>query len=450
MLKKTAAPKLLSTFTFVYFCLLVYASLMPYDFTTDIPYHKILIQALNHWPINPQGRISGSDVVSNLILYIPLGYLIASRNSFTAAAWLKPCVIAILFCMGTSLMVELAQAATLSRTASITDWILNSISGAIGSFSGAKYGKHLWTKYSFWISQRWQQQPLDILTLALFALLIADSLAPFLPTLLLSQVWRSVKASHFNLIEGYLQHPWHWWFFTRSLIYMILTILIANWYHPEKRRLNWLNASLICIFLAITLEIGKLFIISRTMNLANITTSFSGILLAVIILNMRTVKLNKKRKLELGVLIIIVYVLYLAWTPFNFHWDIDQFRQKIPSTIQLLPFYHYAMGATLEHVRLFIQSIFLQGALIYFLRLRYEYFDNYRFKVPLAILIVGILGVLQEGGQLFLSTRTPSMTDIYCFMMGGGIGAMLPLFGKNISLQQTVPDRFSHDDIKGR
>jgi hypothetical protein len=46
--EKTAAPKLLSTFTFIYFCLLVYASLMPYDFTTDIPYHKILIQALNH------------------------------------------------------------------------------------------------------------------------------------------------------------------------------------------------------------------------------------------------------------------------------------------------------------------------------------------------------------------------------------------------------------------
>ena len=57
--------KLLNILALLYGLLLIYASLMPFNFATGPDAIQNLDRIWSYWPINPEARISGSDVVSN-------------------------------------------------------------------------------------------------------------------------------------------------------------------------------------------------------------------------------------------------------------------------------------------------------------------------------------------------------------------------------------------------
>ncbi len=438
MLQPVPAQKHLTAITLVYGGLLLYASLMPYDFTATLNLQQLWHSAWNHWPFTLQARISGSDLLSNLLLYIPLGFLLATRSCCGYASRFRSFSLAILVCCLLSFGIELLQGLTVSRTISASDWLLNSISGLLGAAAGARYGATLWTDAGLWVVRRWQKHPLDILTLALTGLLAADNLAPFTPTIQRSQVWRSIKGSHFTLLEGFALHPWHWWLVTKLMLYALLTLLFASWNGAKGHELKWPRAILLALFLAFSLEIAKLLIASRNFNIANLACSTAGATLAVLLGPALMERLSYRRKLTLALFVLGGYLLYHAWTPFNFIWNPALLRQQLPSPIELLPFYHYAMGARLDHIRLFIQDIGLAGGFIYLLRLRCNWFETSRFKLPLAMTAAFILGIMQEGGQLFLPSRTSAMSDIYCFLIGGSLAAILnrpPIFKQHMNSQ---------------
>lgn len=112
-------------------------------------------------------------------------------------------------------------------------------------------------------------------------------------------------------------------------------------------------------------------------------------------------KISTRKKLEVAICFLFLYLFYLAWFPFNFAWDYERVQNLFASPIRLLPLYDYAMGATLNHARLFIQSLFLLGALVYILRVRYGWFENPGTGIWFAAIFCGILGILQEGGSFF-------------------------------------------------
>lgn len=427
MVKALSSCKPLTVLILLYGGLLFYASLMPYDFTAGVDYHRLFqVKLWDYWPFNMRARTSGSDFVSNLVLYIPLGFLLSTRFRCACISRFRSCVLSLLICSGLSLGVEILQGLTISRIPSATDWLLNSISGLLGATVGVTHGQVLWEKTISWLHRRWQNHPLDILTLVYIALLTADALSPFLPTILLSQVSRNLKHSHFNVIEGLAQHPWHWWLITQIMVYMILTCLLATWGATEIRHRAWGRAMFWATIVSLGLELSKLMIVSRFINLANVFTAISGVGLVTLLGPVLTYRLGQRQKLDLAILALLVYEFYLAWTPFNFTWDTKLLHQKLPSIIELLPFYHYAMGGSLNHVRLFVQGIVLQGILIYLVRIRFFWLAPCQSRLVLMVAFAGLLGFLQEGGQMLLPSRTPSMTDVYCFMIGAAGGAWLP------------------------
>jgi VanZ family protein len=429
--------RILGILAFGYFILLVYASLMPYDFHTGIDFQWHINQALHAWPVNPYARVSGSDILSNLILYIPLGALFATYFSAKKYARWKTFSASLLICIATSFSIETVQLFSTLRTASITDLMMNSISGTIGAAAGTLCGFPLWQNISASLELRRQSNPIDILTLLFTGLLVADALSPYLPTLLLSEVWHSIKTSYFNPIAGFAQHPWHWWLVTHVMVYIIFTWMVSQWQMREDSKAGVLHAGLFCSLFTIIIECSKIFITSRVVNTANIIANSGGILLAVIILHLWRHPASSKTRLVLGITALSIYILYIGWTPFNFAYSAEAFAANLPHGVEFLPFYHYAMGASLNHVRLFIQTIIFSAALIYFVRLLLKHTGYSRSHIVLAILISGGIGLLQEGGQLFLPSRTPSMTDIYCYMLGGLLASRIPL----------VEDRKAKHDI---
>lgn len=420
-------PKILNVLTVGYLLLLIYASLIPYDFTTNIDLHWQINQALHSWPVNPYARVSGSDILSNLILYIPLGALLATHFSLKQKTKRISFTAALFICIATSFSVETMQIFSPMRTASITDLLMNSISGAVGACAGTLCGITLWQLINRNLHLRRRNNPIDILTLLFAILLAADALSPYLPTLLLSQVWRSIKASHFDPIIGFAQHPWHWWVVTHIMVYMVFTLMISQWQVRGDTKAGSINAGVFCALFAIILECGKIFIASRVMNSGNILANLCGILLAMLLLHFWSYPLSRTIRLSLSILGLTVYILYIAWIPFNFTYSAEILTKNLPHGVEFLPFYHYAMGASLNHVRLFVQTIILSTALVYFVRMLFQHSERHWFHISVALLIGGVMGILQEGGQLFLPSRTSSMTDVYCYMLGGLLATRIPL-----------------------
>jgi len=405
--------------------MLVYASLMPFDFAFGEHIGQQFNRFWNHWPISPMARVSGSDVVSNLVLYVPLGWIITVRCLLSRVSVYLSLMIAALACSTVSACVELVQLTSFFRISSAADWLLNTISGCAGAAVGAICGKELWIGGMRWLRTCWNTRPIDIATLMLMGLLAADALAPYIPSILLKQVWHSLKNSHFDIGEGLALHPWHWWVITRGLVYAVLTMLFAAWGGRKSGQRRWISSAIVAAVFALGMELVKPMIVSRSINIANVLTSWSGCFAAVLVGSLSAGRFSTHRKLDMVIAALLMYVFYLAWTPLNFVLDPEMLHKKLPSPIQLLPFYHYAMGAKLNHVRLFVQSVFLQGILVYLLRVRFGWFENVHTKIALAAISTGVLGLLLEGGQFFLPFRTPSMTDIYCFALGGAMGAWI-------------------------
>lgn len=417
----------------LYSGLLVYASLMPFRFTDPINLSTLFSDGFwAQWPFDPSARVSGSDIVSNLALYMPLGLLLTTGMTLRfPSSKLSAVFFAVLLCAVLSLSIETCQSAIGFRTPSISDWLLNTISGLIGATIGTTVGSKYYYNAIGWARKRWENSPIDFLTLLVLILVIAEALSPFLPTIKLSQVWKSIKNSHFNIIDGFALHPWHWWLVLKVLTYNILSFLIAVWNKTDLTRRRLLKAATYVTILAVFLEITKLMLATRHINIANPLAAGAGAFL-ILLTGIHTKQLSTKNSLKyLSITFVITYLLYLGWSPFNFDFAMHGITEKLPTKlVEFLPFYHYAMGATLEHVRLFIQNVLLVGILVYLLRLCIPRFDRSPFKLHITILLCILLGIIQEGGQLFLPGRTPSLTDIYCFMIGGYVGCKAPLYNQ--------------------
>lgn len=417
--------KLLTTLGFLYAFLLIYASLMPFDFTSDFNIERQTHRFWSYWPFTPSARISGSDVLSNLVLYVPLGWFVAVRCRMSRLSVILSFTISMLVCSTISVCMEFLQFFTLSRISSASDLLLNTISGGAGTIAGIFCGRKIWERGIHWLENRWQTRPVDIATLFLMGMLMADSLVPFIPTILLKQAWRNLKRSNFDVFDGLSLHPWHWWIMTRIIVYAVLTMLLAIWGKQKPGLKEWIRAAFFVGCFAIGLEAMKLMIVSRTINSANVLTSLMGCLAAIVIGCLFAGRIGTLRKLELTITFLVMYVIYLAWTPFNFTYDYARIQKMLPTPVQMLPLYHYAMGAKMNHIRLFLQSVFLQGLLIYLLRIRFGWFKKRFSGIIYAALLSGLFAFFLESGQFFLPSRVPSMTDIYCFSLGGGLGAMI-------------------------
>ncbi|WP_083927976.1 VanZ family protein [Desulfobacter curvatus] len=425
---------LLSVLGAGYAILLIYASLMPFDFSFESSWSGQYRLFWSYWPFNPGARISGSDVLSNLVLYTPLGWMITVRLRLSNFNSFFSLIASSIICFLISFSIEMLQIFTISRVASGSDWLLNTISGTAGSCLGLVAGKKVWISGINWLKNSWQRKPVVIAALILAGLMAADALSPFMPTILLTQVGRNFKRSLFSLDLGFAAHPWHWWVIKVGLVYGCLTLLFSSCLENKFRFLRLAQAFFVVSLFCLSLEVGKLFIVSRFFNAANVISGWLGCIGGLGI-GLLSGKRKNIEKLNWGIALILLYIFYLAWFPFDFNWRIELIPARLPSVLKLLPLYDYAMGATLNHARLFVQSIFLTAILVYLLKIRFGWFKQAGYGMWTAAFFCAVLGILQEGGQLFLASRYPSATDIYCFAAGGCLGAVVRLCPKNVEMR---------------
>ncbi len=425
-------PRLLSILCVTYILLILYASIMPFDFSADpedVTGHYR--RAWQFWPFGSEVRAGGTDLMINFALYVPLGFLVAARGrGRRGAAYLPAFVCAVLAAAATSAVAESLQLLSMRRIAGAHDLLMNTIGGAAGGLLGVAFGRSA----SVWLRRRlrlrWARGPVSSLGLLLLLLLAADAVSPFRPALDYTAVARSAGESHWVLSEGLALHPWHRWLVQRGIVYAILAGLLAVSSASDPRPRPF-RGCVLAIAFAAGAELSKLFIISRQVNVANVAVSACAAVAGSLLCWAMAGRLSTRAKASLAIAALAGYLAYLGWTPFTFVWDPAAMAAKMPRGALWLPLSHYALSGRPNDVRLFVRTLTLLAALTCASRLRWGWLNRgSRWSRALkAAPLAAALGLILELGQFPIPRRVPSVTDVFCFALGAAIGAMIPLAG---------------------
>lgn len=136
-------------------------------------------------------RPSRGDLVANLILYAPLGALLA--RLFLGASRAVAALLAIVAGTALSLAIETLQAFAPDRTSSLVDVALNATSTALGAFAVLVWLRT--TDAASGIARvraRWLREPLDAVAVTVLLTSGAAHTAPFVPHADLQTAWQAL------------------------------------------------------------------------------------------------------------------------------------------------------------------------------------------------------------------------------------------------------------------
>lgn len=128
----------LDFFIYFYILFIIYTTIVPFNFIDSLSALQHNISRIDWIPFLGGYRMaSRSDVIANVLFFLPLGILLALKKiltfyrSFSFTDWIR------IFLSGffISLLVELMQLFTYDRYTSVTDVVTNSIGTLLGAFS---------------------------------------------------------------------------------------------------------------------------------------------------------------------------------------------------------------------------------------------------------------------------------------------------------------------------
>ena len=189
-------------FLSLYIIFIVYGSLFPLT-EWRTPPHGLL----QTWQMALHGHLSRSDLLTNLLVYIPLGFLFSSAVPARLGAFLR-LFVTISFGFLLSISMEYIQLFLPARTSSPVDLLLNTLSTFIGAFASVCMGNEssLGRRLRLWRDTYVQPGAGADIGLAIIAVWGATQLAPFVPSLDvgdlkngLKPIWQTVHdMSRFN------------------------------------------------------------------------------------------------------------------------------------------------------------------------------------------------------------------------------------------------------------
>ena len=405
--------------------LLIYSSLMPYDLQWQGDLARQNFDRALGVGATPRHPVSTLDLVSNVLAYMPLGFLAAiAWRAGRRGGRLGAVIAAGALGLVISLSVETLQLLSPSRVADVHDVAMNVLGSAAGGLIGVAVGGRVWARIQAALHRWAVDRPAALAAAILMLVLVADATFPWRPTLDVSEVWRNVKASVVSISDGLGAHPWHHWIARKIAVYAALSALVAA--ELSRGTARRLRAIGLTILFAATIEGMKIGFTGRVFNLANILTAAAGAsvgaALSALLAGLRPID-----QLRLAGRAILCYAAYAAWQPFRFEPTGSAMAEKMPSGTEWLPLYHYAMGGRPADVYNAAAWLILAAAWMFVTRLasRKAWPDARPRGLVSACVWAGVIGLMLEAGQFMISGRTPSTTDVVIFALGGLLGAHL-------------------------
>jgi len=210
-------------------CLFIlYGSFIPFRFSDDPEFVRSQF-ARFFTPPYDHGvrRFSLPDVVSNILLFIPFGFLWvgAEFSPRTQSRFWRVAFTGGVLGLLSGLMIESGEMFSPGRTASILDALCNGIGSATGAAVGFILFQAFRGSFGLVLLQLLRQRPSLVLLALLLLASVADAYYPFDVTLDVSTVWHNVKNTRLIPFVGGMRRFWLDLLVEKTLLFAVIGYL---------------------------------------------------------------------------------------------------------------------------------------------------------------------------------------------------------------------------------
>lgn len=346
--------------------LILYGSLYPFQFHSSVPFSSLLhlfqATALEH--------LQRGDLISNILLYLPLGFFTARAIRRGSPA--LRVIVVTLFASVLAVSIELTQYFDAARGPSLIDAFGNTIGALLGAVAGASL-RHV----SF--------------AMLLLAAWIGDRLLPFVPSFDLHKYAAALKplfvAPQFDALSAFTYLAF--WLAAAALIEAIAGI-------EHSRRI---------IVVLLTFILAARVIIEGT---ALSASEVAGAALAVLM--WITILSRLSWRIPAVAALFVVFISLEALRPFHF--------LPAPRSFTWVPFIGFMEGPREGGSRVFLQKTYMYGALVWLLA---RGGCSYALTAASAATLVFCLRLI----QVYLPGRSAESGDAVMVLILAGVMALL-------------------------
>jgi glycopeptide antibiotics resistance protein len=426
----------------------VYGSLVPFHFRS-LPLDEAISryrEALSQ-PLRIESR---SDWVSNILLFIPLGFVFMATlavDRARQAGWIAALVV-LPTCTLSSAAIEFTQLFFPPRVSHINDVVAESIGSLLGTALWLLGGQRI----TLWVRRLWVdlggQSAAQPLLVAYTVILVWVHVVPLDLTISPVELYRKYQQKRVYLIpfaswrddvfQGMVKS------LTNMAFFLPVGALLAGLSHPFwQRRRNWLPMLGLGLTLAGLIEFMQLFVFTRTCDATDVVTGGLAVLLGWIVglycQQPRTASWsNTAHTADMpaigseapgtpaGYWVLAGWFALLVainWQPFNFNLSPQAASQRF-AALSWLPFADYQQGDYLHAFDEICSKMVLflpLGALLAFNR----FGESRRHAVWWMVALAVGLTTLLEAGQLLLPTRYASISDVLIETLAISIGFLV-------------------------
>jgi VanZ family protein len=403
---------------------IVYATMLPFDFTATSELIRSRMHRLWERPLRAGGG-SWHDVYGNVLLFMPWGFLLAIWRAGRSSPWLAAVAYALVSGASVSGSVEFVQLFAPGRHTSFIDLASNTLGSVMGALIGWPLARWIWPIASVRIRQLLLSRPVTACALAVMLGLLVAGLAP---TYVKHEEQRTaaklkgVRLVPFARLSGerLLAAAMRWGAeaLTWTIIGSLVVLAARESGRDGVRAVGWTVALAGCLSLA--LEIMQLVVPGRDVDGSSVALAFVGSALGAITVT-QLAKRDPRRWIIPALAIWCVATLLTAWSPFRFAWPDRPFLR----TEMLVPYWSYFGSRNLEDLTDVI------GQAMVFVPLGALLAAHSWRQTFVGTILVGFgVGVVFESGQVFLPDRTADMSDAISAAAGAGLGLALWRWGE--------------------
>ena len=381
-------------------------------------------------PFVPIVRASGTDFVSNILLFVPIGFFLlgaaAPRGRGRGIAWLLP--VAAVW-VAASVGIEFSQVFFSGRTPSWDDVLAESIGGLAGALAWVAAGPAVVRWFSEVTGADSRHERLLRMLGAYVLLWGILALVPFDFTLRPQELAEKFRAGRVVLrpfadhrgLESVLS------VFLRSVPVGAFAVVVAL---TRRLRPATVWALTIAAGAIAALEMAQLLTFSGTTSATDAVLRVGGALTGIALTTRVT---REDGKAPTGVTVrlwpVVVLLLWLVvvlarhWSPFDFRADGYFVRSRIPMFLQV-PFSGYYWSDPLNAFAELTTKVLLGvpvGALLQSVYLPGTAAGRGWQAMAIAVVSFGVFLAI-ELGQLLLPSRYPDQTDVYIGTAGACLG----------------------------
>ena len=404
----------------------VYGSLLPFEFR-PIPFDTALSRFSSIVLAQRPSRISRSDLLANVLLFIPVGYALAGALLLgRAGGWptVRAATMILPLSVSVSLVAEFLQLFTGNRVPSNTDIAAQ----LAGSLAGIAAWLIVGERSTAWLRETFAARTDDRLARLLFGFALGwvfVNLAPFDITVDAGDLAARLRSGKISVVPfsgpDVASVRWTW-----DALAELLSAIPLGFFGLIGWRSKGLHtpaaACAVGLTIVLSVELAQVFIRSHAASGTDVVFATIGVVLGVS-LGRRFVSRNREpddgtatRFIDWrAVTVLLLWILVLCayhWMPYDFGVDTESIRRKA-GRISLLPFDGYRGGSYLNALNNLLTKVALAVPLGLLAALVVRPTARTRQLITAGWLLFGAaVFAAIETGQFFLPGRLPDPTDV--------------------------------------